>query len=190
MPSHRPFLRNTFSLAPQGSRSGPTPAPAGSRPPEAGAREGRGGAWPRTRPRLRPLPGPAPKASLGIGQLGSRGALVALISRELAGVCKKCGRKRGLFPRRRGRQDEGEVARPGRTRGGGLGLPRRQWWRRCPQSRPRWPMVPGGGAGAQPRAGWEWIACGPHFLGRARLPPGCGAPGWRSRRLARKCVCG
>ncbi|NWW09642.1 RS6 protein, partial [Oreocharis arfaki] len=41
------------------------------------------------------------EASLAVGQPRSRGARAVLLSRELLGVCKKCGRKCGLFPRRR-----------------------------------------------------------------------------------------
>ncbi|NWX55601.1 RS6 protein, partial [Promerops cafer] len=43
----------------------------------------------------------AVKASIGIGQPWSREERVVLLSREFLGVCKKCGRKCGLFARHR-----------------------------------------------------------------------------------------
>ncbi|NXX76976.1 RS6 protein, partial [Urocolius indicus] len=53
---------------------------------------------------------PPGRASLAIGPPPSRGPRAARLSRELGRVCEGCGRKCGLFLRRRGR-DEGEPAR-------------------------------------------------------------------------------
>ncbi|XP_041341487.1 40S ribosomal protein S6 [Pyrgilauda ruficollis] len=98
--SHWPFQRSTFCLAsaPRAAADGPRQG----RPPEPWRGERR--ACPRretTPPTAPPDPAPVVKASLGIGQLRSRGARVVLLSREFLGVCKKCGRKCGLSSRRR-----------------------------------------------------------------------------------------
>lgn len=88
-----------WRAAPPGSSARPGPAPGGSRAPEAAsaARPGPGCA-------ARPRPSPRPSrrgASLAIGQPQSRGAREVRLSREFPCVCKKYGRKCGLFPRRR-----------------------------------------------------------------------------------------
>lgn len=159
---------------------------AGAKLPNPGAREGRGMAAQRGHaPDLSSRPRPCSKsparhwASPGHVEHGwyfSRESFVVYV-RSAGG---SAAFSRGV----RREQDEGEVA-PGRGRAqvAGLGLPRRKWPRRCPQRRRWWPMVPGGGAGAQLRSRWEWIVGGPRSLGRASIAAGLRSAGLAERPL-------
>lgn len=158
--------------------------------PKPGAREGRGLATPRSHAsRLRLLATPLiVTASLAIGQPLSRGVRVVQLSREFLDVCKKCGRKCGLFPRRR---DVGRMkVRPGPA-GAALGY---GGWSS--------PAVNDPGAARRAAVGGQWsvaaglersrgadgsgLLAGPAPLVAALPPQGCGAPGFRSSRLAWK----